>query len=61
MIRLISAFVTLCFYLPVWFFLVYQILVRVQATELMWLCFWIYVCAGFFVAIVAKFTKEESS
>lgn len=28
--------------LPIWFYLVYQILERVNASELMWFLFWVY-------------------
>lgn len=29
--------------LPIWFYLIYQIMKAVNATELMWFLFWIYV------------------
>lgn len=27
---------------PIWYYLLYQVLVRVQASELMWFLFWVY-------------------
>jgi hypothetical protein len=30
----------------IWYYLLFQILTRVQATDLMWFLFWIYVPAG---------------
>ena len=38
---ILAIFVTL----PIWFYLIYQILVRVNASELMFFLFWIYVPA----------------
>lgn len=32
--------------LPIWYYLLYQILVRVNASELMFFLFWIYVPVG---------------
>jgi hypothetical protein len=40
--------------MPIWFYLIYQILVRVQATELMFFLFWVYVPIAMAVHIVAK-------
>ena len=44
---------------PIWFYLLYQILVRVNASELMFFLFWIYVPAGIFVAILAEIVKSK--
>ena len=38
--------------MPLWYWLVYEILVRVQATTLMWVFFWIYAPVGFLIAIL---------
>ena len=40
--------------MPIWFYLQYQILIRVQATELMMFLFWIYVPVVFLVSLLAK-------
>lgn len=45
--------------LPIWFFLLYQILVRVNASELMWFLFWVYVPLGIFVQVVIRLTEKE--
>ena len=39
--------------LPIWFYLTYHVLLRVDATELMWFLFWIYVPAVIFSLIVS--------
>ena len=50
----ISALLTLCLSLPIWYYLIYKILTLVQATELMWFLYWIYLPFGLFAAVLAK-------
>lgn len=52
---LIAIFVTV----PIWFYLLYQILERVQATELMFFLFWIYVPATILLHVIAKLASKE--
>jgi hypothetical protein len=47
---LLALFVTL----PIWFFLLHQILVSVNASELMWFLYWIYVPVSVLVGAIAK-------
>lgn len=44
---------------PIWYYLVYQILDRVNASELMWFLFWVYVPAGFFVKFATDAWKDS--
>jgi hypothetical protein len=39
---------------PLWFWLLYQILVRVQASELMWFLYWVYVPFALTLSILFK-------
>jgi len=39
---------------PIWYWLLYQILVRVQASQLMWFLFWVYVPFGLTISILFK-------
>lgn len=39
---------------PIWFYLLYQILVRVNASELMFFLFWVYFPLGMLVAALTK-------
>ena len=41
--------------LPIWFYLIYQVMVRVNASELMWFLFWVYVPATVIVQSIAKY------
>lgn len=52
-VGLVTMFVTI----PIWYWLVYQILERVQATQLMWFLYWVYAPVGMFVGAVAKFIE----
>ncbi|MBX3321226.1 MAG: hypothetical protein KF890_15220 [Nitrospira sp.] len=50
----------MCVSLPIWFYLTYQVLDRVEATELMWFLFWVYVPVTIFTAILAVITDEAT-
>jgi len=52
--KLFGSIVGLCVTLPIWFYLLYKVLVAVDATELMWFLYWVYVPAHFLVQILAK-------
>lgn len=39
---------------PIWYYLLYQVLDRVEASDLMWFLYWVYVPVSILVAIIAK-------
>lgn len=41
---------------PIWYWLVYQILVRVDATPTMWVFYWIYLPVGLVMAFLRVIT-----
>ena len=43
--------------LPIWYYLLYQILVRVEATELMMFLFWVYVPLDFILMVFGSVVK----
>jgi hypothetical protein len=45
--------------LPIWYYLMYQILIRVNATELMMFLFWVYVPVGIAVQVVTKLYEQS--
>jgi hypothetical protein len=51
---LLALFVTL----PIWFFLLYRILSAINATELTWFLYWIYVPASVLVNSLTKLAEE---
>lgn len=44
---------------PIWYYLLYQVLVRVQATELMFFLFWVYVPVGILIQAVKNLADAE--
>jgi membrane protein DedA with SNARE-associated domain len=45
--------------MPIWFYLLYKMMVATNATELMWFLFWVYVPVGVLARII--FTIVERS
>lgn len=52
---LLALFLTL----PIWFFLLHRILEAVNASELMWFLYWVYVPAGTLGQTFAKFVEKD--
>ncbi len=42
---------------PLWYILFYKILVQINATEGMWVLFWIYLPVGILVSILLKISE----
>jgi hypothetical protein len=40
---------------PIWYYLLYQVLVRVEASDLMWFLYWVYVPVSILASVIAKF------
>lgn len=55
LVGILSVFIAL----PIWFFLLYRILDAVNATELMWFLYWIYVPASIVLGVVAKLAEGK--
>jgi hypothetical protein len=47
----------LCVVMPIWYYLLYQILARVDASDLMWFLYAVYVPVGIFVSVIARVAK----
>lgn len=45
--------------LPIWFWLLYQVLVRVNASELMWFLYWVYVPSMVLVQTLIKLAESD--
>ena len=43
---------------PIWYYLLYQILSRVGATELMWFLFWIYIPVSILTVLLIKLAES---
>lgn len=56
--KAVTGLVGLFVSMPLWYWLMYQVLVRVDASELMWFLFWVYVPVNLFVSAVAKLVDK---
>ena len=57
-LKVINALLAIFVALPLWFYLLHEVLERVNATELMWFLFWIYLPVSLFITFIAKLTEE---
>lgn len=55
----IASLLTVVITLPIWFYLLYQVLVRVEASELMFFLFWIYLPSSVFCHVVFKLSERK--
>jgi hypothetical protein len=53
-LKIIAILGAVCLTMPIWFFLLYRILIAVNATELMWFLYWIYLPASLIVNIISQ-------
>lgn len=53
--RFIAGLVAVFLQLPIYFYLFYKILEAVNASELMWFLYWVYVPVTLFIHIMVRF------
>jgi hypothetical protein len=58
-IKTIVAILGLLVVAPIWYYLVYQLLLRTHATELMWFLYWVYLPVGILTSILTKIIDAE--
>lgn len=58
--KTVSGVLAVLFTMPIWFYLLFQILYRVEASELMWFLYWGYVPIGMAIAIIKVITDQET-
>lgn len=56
-LQLISGILSICVSLPIWFYILYQVLEAIEATELTWFLFWAYWPVTVLSAVVFSITK----
>lgn len=57
--KVIAGILALFVTLPIWFFLFYKILEAVNASELMWFLFWIYVPVSIIISVISKIAEDN--
>lgn len=58
--KAIASLIGLFVVAPIWYYLLYQILVRVDASELMFFLFWVYVPVALIVSALKSLLENEN-
>jgi len=58
-VKMLAAFLILFVTLPIWFYLLYHILMAINANEGLFFLFWIYVPSQFLATAIARSTEES--
>lgn len=56
-IRVITGILSVFVVMPIWYYLLYQILVRVNATELMFFLYWVYLPVALTTSILIRIVE----
>ena len=60
-IKAISGLLAVFIVMPIWYYLMYKLLQGVNATDVMWLLYWIYLPVAIFVQILTKLAEAAES
>ena len=58
-LKIISGVLAICVTMPIWYFLLYRILTAVDASELMWFLYWIYLPTALIVQVLSKIVESD--
>jgi hypothetical protein len=58
-LRTVAGLIVLFIQLPIWWYLIYKILQMVNATELMWFLFYVYVPVTLFTSFIQRMLESE--
>jgi hypothetical protein len=53
-------FIAMLIVMPIWWYLMYKILQGVNASELMWFLFWIYIPSSLIVRVLQTLIEREA-
>ena len=59
-IRGVVAILTLLIAVPIWYYLLYKVLQAVNASEVMWLLYWIYLPVGIIAQALQKLLEAAA-
>jgi hypothetical protein len=57
-VQIISGVLSVLVVIPIWYYLFYKILCAVQATELMWFLFWVYIPFAVISQILSRIVEK---
>lgn len=55
---LVGVLLTVFIVMPIWFYLLHEILEYIKASELLWFLYWIYVPVNLLCAILIKISED---
>ena len=58
-LKLISGLLAVTIQLPIWMYLLYKLLQAVNASELMWFLYWVYLPVGVVTLFLARFVEDN--
>ena len=58
-LKAIYAILGLSVVMPIWYYLLYKVLQGVNATEVMWFLYWIYLPVGILVQVLTKIAEAS--
>lgn len=59
-LKIITGIISVLVVMPIWYYLLYKILIAIGASELMWFLFWIYLPLGILTQILVKITNSDN-
>lgn len=59
-IKIIGGLFTLLVSMPIWFYLLYSILNEINANELMWFLFWVYIPVTIVAGVIGRFIDSDT-
>ena len=57
-IKILGSVIGVCISLPIWFYLLYSILTAIDAGELQWFLFWVYIPATVTATLLIRMMEE---
>lgn len=57
-LHIISGMLAICITLPIWYYILYQILTAIAASDLTWFLYYIYVPVGLFTSILGSIARS---
>lgn len=58
-VKIVAGVLSLFVTLPIWFYLLHEVLEAVQATELMWFLYWVYLPVNLLTMLIAKLLSGD--
>lgn len=57
--KYVSGIISTLIVMPIWYYLFYKILVAIEASELMFFLYWIYLPAGILIKVIDTVIRES--